>query len=134
MDDLSSQIPADERKGFTLLRTIIDLTCLLSAAGTGGIVSMGIALVSLEAAAAAVFPNPEDDDDYGQGWIWRTKRVIAATNVNDISMNSRFLYDLKSRRKFSSEDMTLYLMIVNDPAASASVNTDGLIRTLWAKS
>ena len=130
--DMMSAITVDERKGMTLVRMIIDFTSLLSVAGSGGVMSYGICPVSSEAASAAAFPDVDSDDDMPR-WLWRTRRVIAATNVNDISMNNRFVYDIKSRWRVPSEDWTLQ-MIIDAGALTSDVNSDGLIRTLWLKS
>ena len=114
-----------------MVRTIVDLTALLSSAGTGGVIHYGLAMVSDEAVAAGVFPDADQGAD-NPGWLWRASRVIAATNLNDISQNSRLFFDLKSKRKFPTADWDLYL-IIDAGSLSADINTDGLIRTLWMK-
>ena len=129
--DLTSGIVADERKGMTLVRTIIDLTCLLSAVGTGGLVHMGIFELQSDAAGALALPDVNDSDE--AGWIWRVgPRVISATNLNDVSMNSRFIADLRGQRKLTSEDHGLHF-IFNAGTLTSDVNTDGLIRLLFKK-
>ena len=128
---LTSGIADDEKKGMTLVRTIIDLTCLLSAAGTGGVISMGLYLIQADALAALALPDVDISSE--KGWIWRTTRVISSTNVNDISMNSRFIYDLKGNRKLPSEDHDI-IFVMDAGTLSADVNTDGLIRLLFKKS
>ena len=120
------------KKGMTLVRTIIDMTSVLSIAGTGGLMHYGIAMVSDEAVASGAFPDADSASDE-PGWIWRVMgRVIASTNLNDISMNSRLVYDIKSRRMFKTQDWDLYL-IIDAGTLSDIVNTDGMIRTLWQK-
>ena len=129
--EVSSGIVADERKGMTLLRTLIDLTSVVISAGSGGLISMGLYMVHTEAAGAVAFPDANEQDD--QGWIWRSgPRVISATNINDISANNRWIFDLKGKRRFPSEDHGIYLLIDASTLAQ-SVNTDGLIRMLMAK-
>ena len=133
VQDLSSPIAQDEKKGMTIVRIIIDLTTLLVTAGTGGLLSYGIALVSNEAAAAIAYPDADDEDDMGRGWLWRARRVVSASNLNDVSMNSRLVYDIRAKRRFSSEDDGLYF-IMDAGTLSSDVNTDGLIRVLALKS
>ena len=91
------------------------------------------ALPSLEALSALALPDVDVADDYGLGWIWRATRVISATNLNDISMNSRLTYDLKSKRRLPSEDTTIAL-VIDTSSLSDAVNTNGLIRMLYQKS
>ena len=129
---LSQGIVADERKGMTLVRTIISLDLVAITAGTGTLVSMGIVMMPLEAVLAGAFPDPNISSD-NPGWIWRWHRGVFTSVVNDRSQVVHVAHDTPAMRKFPTQDYQVRF-ILNTAAGASTINTDGLIRTLYKKS
>ena len=130
--DLDNLIPADERKGVTLTRTLIDLTVVTVAAGTGGVMSMGIYLVEDDAAAAGAFAEPEVQTDE-VSWLWRLmRRPLFTSDPNDYSQAARLVYDIRGQRKYPGIDYTLWLVITTG-TSTTSHNVDGGIRCLYKR-
>ena len=75
-------IPTDERKGMTLLRTLIDITMIAITAGTGSVVGAGIYMISREALTALALFEPDQADD-DAGWVWRVIRASVFTSVQN---------------------------------------------------
>ncbi len=67
--NLSAAVLQDERKGMTLVRTILELDFLAITAGTGSLVSAGICMWPIEASSAGAFPDA-DQADYNPAWVW----------------------------------------------------------------
>ncbi len=131
--NLSSQILDDEKKGMTVKRLIVDLRAQLSVAGTGGSVSMGVAMVSTEAAVAGAFPEPSDPN-MEASWMWKqVNSTVSATNLSDFSSFTPFQIDTKTMRKFRFREQELrFIMEVG--VTTAPININGLVRVLAAKS
>ena len=122
----------DEKKGATLVRTLIKLSCALTVGGAGGILHFGIAMLGADAIAAAAVP---DTDNAGEqpGWMWRDMRVVSTSAINDSTQHVRLDQEIKSKRRWPGQDMDLVL-IIDAGVLTDPVNVDGLIRTLVAKS
>ena len=133
---LDGGIPADEVKGLTAVRIIMRLSVQAVTASTSGLVSMGIYLVEGDAAAAAVFAEPQDTSD-DAGWMYRNARQLWARDNGAVSTNGNgviwFREDLHAMRKYPGEDYTLRLIVNNHNAAGAVINVDGMVRTLFKK-
>jgi len=131
--DLSAQVVDDEKKGMTVVRVIVDLVAQLSAVGTGGLVSMGIAMVAKEAGVAGAFPEVTDQE-MEASWMWkRPNLTVSATNLNDQSTFTRFAYDTRVMRKFRFQDNELRL-ILESGVLTSTVNVNGIVRMLGMKS
>ena len=127
-EDLSQNVIDALKNGSTIVRTLIDMTAVLTAAGTGGNIFLGIAMVSDDAVAASAFPDP--DVNYEPvSWMWRTARTIFTDSPNDSAQATRFSVDLRGKRKFQMGENNLYLLI-NAGALTANINLDGTIRFL----
>ena len=129
--DLTSAIPNTDRKGMTVVRILIDLSANLTIAGTGANVGMGITLVESDAAAVVQFPDPSVEGDQ-PGWLWRVQRPVFTASPNDPSQSTRFVHDIKARRRLPGEDYLL-MLVVDSSAGNAIINVDGIIRTLWLR-
>ncbi len=130
--ELSAGIAQDEVKGMTVMRVIVDLVAQLSVAGTGGLVSMGIAMVAEEAVTAGGIPDTNVEANEAS-WMWlRALQTVSATNLSDRSSFTPFLYDSKVMRRFRFEELQLR-WICNAGTLSANVNINGSIRVLVAK-
>ena len=121
----------DEKKGATLIRTIVNLSTVLTASGSGGKFSMGLVMVNDDANASLAFPDPGSAGD-DAGWLWRTERPIATSDSNDASQWIMTNLDLRGRRKFPGEEFDIHLLIAAG-TLTANINTDGWIRMLFMR-
>ena len=71
-------------KGMTLIRTIMHLSFALSAAGAGGNIVLGIAMIERDAGAAGALPDPISMSDQ-LGWLWRDQISVFSSSTNDHS-------------------------------------------------
>ena len=129
--DLTTLMVDDEKKGATLVRTILSLRSVLIAAGTGGLLGMGIVIVNDDALSAGVFPDANSAGDQ-PGWLWRRQLPIATSDPNDSSQWLATDIDIRAKRTLTGEDSNL-MLIINLGTSSASVNTDGWCRSLWMR-
>ena len=129
--DVGALVLNDEKKGMTIVRALVDLTLVLVAAGTGGNLAMGLLMVGTEALAALAVPDADQAAD--KGWMWRTQQVVSSSLANDRSQHVRIVQDLKSRRRFRSDDDEV-ILVFNAGTLSGAINIDGTIRLLALKS
>ena len=127
--DLTGEITEQELvKGMTLVRMILHLTFAMTAAGAGGVIVLGVSLVERDAAAAGAFPDPATMGDQ-PGWLLRDQVSVFSSSTNDRSQVVDYFRDLKGKRTFAGEDITLNLIF--DPGTlTSAVNVDGLARLL----
>jgi len=85
LSSLLSGLTQEELRGATIVRTILTLgVCSETVAGAWGnmVIDLAIGIVSREAFAAGVVPDPVvDRDTPARGWMWRTQRVISQNGV-----------------------------------------------------
>ena len=130
---LSSAILDDEKKGATVVRVIIDLEAVALTVGVGSVIALGLLMLDAEARAAGVGPDPQDDNDQ-PGWMWRTRKLVFLSALNDRSQTTKIFMDVRSMRKFPGPDVDLAMVWAVVSGGSSQVNLDGLIRVLWLKS
>ena len=128
-DNLDSNISQGDKKGMTLVRMILELNLSAAGTGTGALLHAGIFLLHGDAKTAGVYADPEDQAEQA-GYLWRWTGTCFTSAVNDRSQQTQIKADLKSRRKYPSEDHELVLYM-KATSSSITVNVDGLIRTLW---
>ena len=121
----------DEFKGARIVRTIVDLFLVATTAGTGTILSTGIAMINRDALSAGAVPEADDTAD--KGWLWRTNKSVFTSVVNESQQQSHLLYDSRTSRRMRSDD-DLMSMVFNTNAGASSINIDGLVRVLVEKS
>ena len=122
-------ISQGDKKGMTLVRMILELNLSAAGTGTGALLHAGIFLLHGDAKTAGVYADPEDQAEQA-GYLWRWTGTCFTSAVNDRSQQTQIKADLKSRRKYPSEDHELVLYM-KATSSSITVNVDGLIRTLW---
>jgi len=86
-------------------------------------------MVGSDALAAGALPDPADDADRA-AWAWRWNRPVFTSTVNDQSQAVRIVEDLRSKRRFVSEENDLVLLLETGGGASV-LNVDGIIRSLF---
>ena len=89
----------------------------------------GIFMIHGDSRGAAVFPDPNDENEHAS-YVWRWQGSVFTSVVNDRSQAVHLQLDLRSQRKYPSEDHELVFLIESSVSA-ITVNVDGLIRTLW---
>ncbi len=133
--DLTAGLGEIDFKGYTLVRMIIDLTLgpLVFAANSldSQRMSLGVAMVSDEAAIAGAFPDPNTTDRPLTGWLWRAQAPVS----EDPSVgNTRIMADIRTQRKLMYG--VPYLTIFNDAWTGAGpfeVQTAGIFRCLFLR-
>ena len=129
---LDNGVPADEKKGLTLVRTIVKVDVVQTVIGAGGAIAYGIVMVELDANVAGVVPDPGTVGEEA-GWLWKALRVPAfTTDLNDYSQRTVINLDIKAMRKYSGEDMNMLLILQVVEGANA-MNFDGYTRTLFKR-
>jgi len=128
--NLSSIMAGVDKRGRTLVRTIVELAAVALTAGSGQQLALAIVLMATEAVAAAAFPEPRTTSDR-VNWVWREFRNVHTSSVNDASQATQISRDLKSKRRMPDEDFDLMLILEIDSAVNSAINVDGSIRTLW---
>ena len=119
----------------TIVRTIVDLTCLPSSVGAQiGVmqIDVGLLVASQEEFAASVVSDPSNLGDKPiSGWYWRHRMFCRDhTTSGAVTSEVRVHADLKGRRKVGHGEP---LFIVDSSLASGtafSVDILGFIRTL----
>ena len=82
---LMNSLERDERLGMTITRWIGEFSLMSQTiAGAYGVqrISIGIAMLDADAAAAGVFPDPQSSADQPpRGWVYRTHCCVAQNGV-----------------------------------------------------
>ena len=133
-DDLTRNVVNDEKKGMTLVRTLIHIEMLAITAGFGSIVALGIVAITRDAFGAVSIPNPSDELDK-PGWLWRINATgVYTAVVSDRSSTTVVDLDLKMQRKLRGEEDLLVLVGEVAAGGVSTINFDGYIRMLFKKS
>ncbi len=127
---LDSNVLFDEKKGMTLVRTLIKIEYRPTVVDLSVQLSSGICIITGDALAAPTLPDPADGDEQ-PGWIWRDSLVVISDSLS-IPRQSINL-DIRAKRKFLGEDLRLVL-IQEAGSASTNVNLAGIVRCLMMKS
>ena len=118
----------------TVVRTIVSLDIFsTTVAGVWGVqeIALGIGVISREAFAAGVFPDPvEANDKPTRGWLWRTHQAVSQ-NGSGGQVLVHIEGDFRGARKLDAG--VLILIINNTPlqGTAFTVFTRGLVRTLF---
>jgi len=130
--NLTANLQDDEKKGMTLLRTILHLELLTPTVGTGGKLAMGLLMVEDDALAAAALPEPEDNIQK-PAWTWKAIRSFHTSVANDRAQITQIDADLRGRRRFPASGFDFVLLLKNF-SGTVNCNIDGHVRLLFAKS
>ena len=130
--NLTANLQDDEKKGMTLVRTLIQLAAMPIATGAGSVLAMGIVMIEDDALAAGSVPEPGDNIQK-PGWLWKTLFSSSTAVVNARADATLIKEDLRGMRKFAASGSDLVLVAENIQG-TVTVNIDGLIRMLWMKS
>ncbi len=120
----------------TLLRTIIgiDIAHAVHDSGEGSQrVSVGIAVASQEAFAAAALPDTEIGTDFPtRGWVWRALyRVWGFAADQPAVFTRRVDLDIRAMRKLENGESYITAANVNQEGTTGTVNIVGMVRQLW---
>jgi len=128
---LDNSLAVTEKKGITLVRTIIDINVQAGTTGANLELFLGISLISEDSFVAASLPDPLDDDEQA-GWLYRKTVGLAASVLFDHSQTVQVVADIHAMRKYPGEDFLLCLTLERD-AAAGSLNVFGQVRLLYKK-
>jgi len=124
--DLTAGFYVDLRKGLTVVRMIGQLQ-IVGAAGGSTEWAAGIAMVSVEAAAAGVFPDPDTDVSFP--WMWWQVGFTLAMAVGENAVD-KVPIDIRSQRKFRDAGDRLYFIMDNHDVGNTLTYGFGL-RSLY---
>ena len=123
---------ADEVKGATLVRSIIDITMGAVSAGTGTPCAIAMYMIDNEALAAGALADLFQDDD-DPGYIWKINQIPVFTNdTNSGQAAVRYQRDIRAMRKFPGEDYSI-VMVFETSGGASNVNFDGFVRMLFKR-
>ena len=110
--DLMSGFMEGLRKGLTIIRSIGEIQ--IEAVTNSFEISIALAYVPQEPAAAGVFPDPSSDASFP--WMW-WHRLAGDTTAGEVL---RVPIDVKSKRRFRDASDRLYMILDNDGANSVT--------------
>ena len=119
-------LPGSQKKGVSLLRTLLDLTFRATTLGTYPEAMGGIVMVKGDADAAGAVPDPGDVADQ-PGWVTRYHRKATDANAEPLI---RLQQDIRTSRKYLGANDTLLIIHDNISAASGNIIITGLVRAL----
>lgn len=128
--NLTGNLGTQERKGTTVIRTIVDLQLRINTVDTINIVDMGILLGDATAVLGGHLAQPEVQNDQ-PGWCWRTRKISRCSDIDDYAQYVQIQMDTKVKRKFIGNERD-YLFVINN-AGGASITFTGIIRVLIKK-
>jgi len=131
---LMGPMTQQDRRDITLVRTIISLDLVPPTAVSDGFMihAMGIGVVSQEAFAATVVPDPNVQEDRpARGWVWRDQRtVVGAASMASYSP-THVMADIRGSRKLDDGELVLIMNANTIDGTAFIVKTSGLIRVVF---
>ena len=127
---ITANVLDDEKKGMTIARWFIDLTAAMTVASAGGLLTLALSQVQDDAAAASAYPEADINTEQ-PGWLWRVRKLVSSSVVNDRSQIVTFQQDLRAVRRFIAQDYDFVLQA--EYTGVDSVNLDGSVRFLAMK-
>ena len=133
--DLTSDLSAPDRIGCTITRVLIDLWADLAVTNAGDavqVVDVGIGVMSGEAAAASVLPDPDVSTDAPvMGWLYRGRMICRQESGLPHYRPGHLVADIRSQRKLGPRvEFTMVVDNNSTEGSTSSVLLRGLIRTL----
>ena len=123
----------DDPKGLTVVRMVIGLSIVPAPPDVQSPlavmrVSMGIGIISQEAALVAAYPDPNIDEDVPvTGWMWRWNGLVPEVATVPVRID----LDIRSQRKLMYGSPYFIMNSNLDQETAFTVNTYGLIRVLY---
>ncbi len=132
--DLLSNLSPDERRGITLVRTI--MTMAYTPSPTSGVVGtqiidLGIGIASVDAFAAGALPDVQVESDRPpRGWIMRDRTAVLddATDVANITFVRG---DFRTKRRIDDGDLFLQHFSTARTGTPFTVAISGIVRVLY---
>ena len=133
---LAENVADPEKRGCTVVRVIPHLYIMPATVGVvSGVqaVSLGIGLVSDDAFAAGVFPEPNSDDDFPvSGWMYRDTFAVKDETLATGPIPPIELYrDLRVQRKLDRSSMCLMMINQGIEGSTFNVMLIGVVRVLY---
>ncbi len=120
----------------TLLRTIIchDYSYTIHDSGEGSaVLDIGIQVVSREALAAGVHPDPETELDFPtKGWIYRCRHKLHGFAADQASVDVRTVFrDIRAQRQINNGTVLTTYTNTPDSGTASSLHVVGITRMLF---
>ena len=132
---LCENVADPEKRGCTLIRTIIGMSFLPNVPGAISSrinVTFAIALASDDAFAAGSLPDPEVDDDFPVGgWLYRTRFPVSDGVGEPVPMPFRIEADLRMARKLDRSTIYMSMHSSVDQGAGFVTAVNGMVRCLY---
>ena len=132
---LCENVADPEKRGCTLIRTIIGLSFLANSPGsvTGRVVvTFAIALASDDAFSAGALPDPEVDDDFPiGGWLYRTRFPVMDGVGEPVPTVHRIDADIRAGRKLDRSTIYMDMHSSSEFGSSFTVAINGMVRCLY---
>ena len=133
---LMNNVADAEKRGCTVVRMIMGVDLL---AEPPGVVSstqrftMGVGMISDDAFAGSVFPDPDTDSDFPvNGWMHRSVHSIRDELLaTGVIATVRVDRDIRSQRKVERSTLALFVQNTNTEGAGNSIRITGLVRVLY---
>ena len=138
-DDLRSLVGGlseDERRGMTIVRTIISLQLTpLTTSGVVGsmVVDLGVGIANEQAftAGAGSLPDPAINSERPpRGWIWRD-RVMVLDDATTLAVPTVVHQDLRSKRKVDAGIPYLTTSPSSRTGTDFTIRISGIVRLLY---
>ena len=133
--DLMGSISTDEARGWTLVRTLVELAIIPAVPGAADgqqVVDLGLGVTSREAFLASAVPDPNvSGDQTTRGWVWRHRCLVLQDTAGALTPTI-CRGDFRSQRKLDERGNTfIHIMNQTTGGTAFSVVTIGLIRCLY---
>ena len=133
-DSLLGGLSEQDTRGLTLIRMILAFSLTSeSIAGAYGIqsIDVGVGVVSQEAFAAGIFPDPVTASDKPpRGWIYRTNRAVAQNGAGS-PIIQEVLADIRGARMVENGELVIIVNNSNIVGTSFTCRVRGLVRCLF---
>jgi len=130
---LITEFTTADLRGATIVRLVIKLDPMSqTVAGAWGsqLFDIGIGIVSQDAFAASVFPDPNLSTDRPvRGWMWRTRQVVTQNGISTAIVHT-LAADMRSARKIDTGELVIVANNTVHLGTAFTVECRGIVRAL----
>jgi len=108
----TADVTAVAIKGSTVTRTILDIRVGGDSVAQRVFFDWGLVVINGDAAAAGVFPDPQDLSDR-PGWLGRGQLTTIQGSLSDSTQEEHLKLDLRSQRVLRAEEDQYHLIVHN---------------------
>ena len=134
--ELMKAVADAEKRGCTLIRMLVHMQYHASVPGAVSgvtLVTFGVSVVSDDAFAAFIVPDPQQEGDFPVlGWVFRDRTaVVDETLATGIVAPVSMRYDLRSQRKLDRSTLIWTSIAQGREGTAFTVQETGIIRCLY---